>query len=116
MCNYRYTRVKYAHEPPALLLRLLLVCTLVALRAPVAQPPILRIPTQPFEYNATTSIHHQHSPDLEPGYVEGARLHRCERYSPQGILGLRVSHRSMGVIFLTLNIFISHSYLPYVMP
>ncbi|KAL9326875.1 hypothetical protein ACSQ67_007520 [Phaseolus vulgaris] len=38
MCNYPYTRIKYAHEPPAILLRFLLVCTLVALRAPVAQP------------------------------------------------------------------------------
>lgn len=75
MCNYRYTRVKYAHEPPALLLRLLLVCTLVALRAPVAQPPILRIPTQPFEYNATTSIYHQHIAQISNRGMSKARVY-----------------------------------------
>lgn len=53
MCNYRYTRFKY--EPTTLLLRFLLVCILVALRAPVAQPPIVRIPIE----TNTTSIVHQ---------------------------------------------------------
>lgn len=63
MCKckyYRYTRIKYAQEaPPALLLRFLLVCTLVALRAPVAQPPILRIPNHLIETTNTFTIVHQ---------------------------------------------------------
>jgi len=37
-------------------LRLLLVCTLISLRAPVAQPPNVRIPTQSNESNTTTTI------------------------------------------------------------
>jgi len=60
MCYYPYTRIKYAHEPPALLLRFLLVCTLVALRAPVAQPPNLRIPTHLIETKTTTILHQLH--------------------------------------------------------
>ncbi|RZC11865.1 Casein kinase II subunit alpha-1 isoform B [Glycine soja] len=60
MCKckyYRYTRIKYAQEaPPALLLRFLLVCTLVALRAPVAQPPIVRIPPNHLTETTNTVI------------------------------------------------------------
>lgn len=44
----------------ALLLRFLLACTLIALRAPVAQPPNVRIPTQHIESNTTTTIVYQH--------------------------------------------------------
>ncbi|KAK7346921.1 hypothetical protein VNO80_21445 [Phaseolus coccineus] len=60
MCNYPFTRIKYAHEPPAILLRFLLVCTLVALRAPVAQPPNVRIPTHLIETKTTTILHQRH--------------------------------------------------------
>ena len=62
MCKKnRYTRIKYAHEPPALRLRFLLVCALVALRAPVAQPPSVRIPTNPTLQTANTTIVHHRS-------------------------------------------------------
>lgn len=60
MFNYLRARVKYAHEPVSLL-RILLVCAIVFLRAPVAQPPIVRIPTHNtiiIETNATTIVHH----------------------------------------------------------
>jgi casein kinase II subunit alpha len=49
------------------LLRLLLVCTLITLRAPVAQPPNLRTPTQSIESNTTTTIvyhHHHHNSQI----------------------------------------------------
>ncbi|WJX89535.1 Casein kinase II subunit alpha [Trifolium repens] len=51
----------------AQLLRLLLVCTLITLRAPVAQPPNLRTPTQSIESNTTTTIvyhHHHHNSQI----------------------------------------------------
>ncbi|XP_052727834.1 casein kinase II subunit alpha-1 isoform X3 [Vigna angularis] len=60
MCYCPYTRIKYANEPPALLLRFLLVCTLVALRAPVAQPPNLRISTHLIETKTITTLHQLH--------------------------------------------------------
>ncbi|PNY10261.1 casein kinase ii subunit alpha-1-like protein [Trifolium pratense] len=48
------------------LFRLLLVCTLITLRAPVAQPPNLRTPTQSIESNTTTTIvyHHHHNSQI----------------------------------------------------
>lgn len=68
MCNYLYTYVKYAHESPAPLLRFLLVCTLVALRAPVAQPPNLRIP---IVTNTTTILHQRHKAQISSSNFEG---------------------------------------------
>ncbi|KAK7263232.1 hypothetical protein RJT34_30819 [Clitoria ternatea] len=54
--RYYYSRVKYAQEAPSVLVRFLLVCTLVALRAPVAQQPSVRIPII-FQTNSTHTSH-----------------------------------------------------------
>jgi len=53
-----------AHKPALVLpLRLLLVCALIALRAPVAHPPILRTPSLPNPLNESTTINSNNKVD-----------------------------------------------------
>ncbi|KAL5064053.1 hypothetical protein RYX36_025790 [Vicia faba] len=62
-----------------LLLRLLLVCTILTLRTPVAQPPNVRIPNQSIESNSTTIVYHHHHKaqisDSNPNEMSKARVY-----------------------------------------
>ncbi|RYR28824.1 hypothetical protein Ahy_B01g053013 isoform B [Arachis hypogaea] len=82
MCKKsHYTRIKYAHEPPSLLFRLLLVCALVALRAPVAQYPTLRTPTTHLTNDTTTILHHHHHPYINRSRAQISRSSNRSRMS-----------------------------------
>lgn len=62
-----------------LLLRFLLVCTILTLRTPVAQPPNLRTPNQSIESNTTTIVYHHHHKaqilDSNPKEMSKARVY-----------------------------------------
>ncbi|XP_057720799.1 casein kinase II subunit alpha-2-like isoform X2 [Arachis stenosperma] len=82
MCKKsHYTRIKYAHEPPSLLFRFLLVCALVALRAPVAQYPTLRTPTTHLTNDSTTILHHHHHPYINRSRAQISRSSNRSRMS-----------------------------------
>ncbi|RYR78624.1 hypothetical protein Ahy_A01g003465 isoform C [Arachis hypogaea] len=82
MCKKsHYTRIKYAHEPPSLLFRFLLVCALVALRAPVAQYPTLRTPTTHLTNDTTTILHHHHHPYINRSRAQISRSSNRSRMS-----------------------------------